>query len=563
MNQPERVALYARVSGDRQEKEKTIETQLMMLHERVRTDGLTVYAEYLDNPFTGTKANRPGLDRLMVDARQGLFSQVLVYHPDRLARGKPWLRPYLEEQLRRAGVRVTYLNYVVEDTPEGRLLDSMMTSLVEYEREHSLQRLRDGKLNKIARGANWRAARVFAYRYVPPEPGTKDGHLEVIEELRPAVCAVFQHAIDGRSLRWIAMWLTNQGVPTVKGGTWTDARVRAMLRNPLYIGRPTFGRYEHVEPKRRKKEYTKYSTRERPQEQWLYTDAPAIVTPAEQEAALAALARNRLHSKRNTKREYLLRGLTFCGMPHTETGEPCERRMSGVTEGTPANPRPIYRCNRCYPEPERMRMRRCRGRIDSDAADSQVWEHLKALLRRPDVLAQQFDAAQSDTVEAQAVAHQTVQRAAATLDDVERALSRLLDLHLAGTVDGDLYATKQTELVAQRDRCRAALEDAQGVLDRGDAATVQWAGVRAYCAEVADKLDTLPFEQRRTLVLTLVTRVDVYPDGLKIVGALPSLPPESPSGNGAGGGSGLQVERPVVRLTNTAHAVAFALQVAR
>jgi site-specific DNA recombinase len=521
-------ALYGRVSGDRQEKEATIETQVFKLRERMQAEGVPACEEYLDNPYTGTVANRPALDRLMADARAGRFTRLFIYHPDRLARGKPWLRPYLEDQLRRAGVSITYLTYVVEDTPEGRAMDAMMTAFAEYEREHSQQRLRDGKQAKIARNANWRAAPVFAYRYVPPPKGQKDGHFEVIEGLRPMVRAIFQHAIDGRSLRWITVWLIQQGVPTVKGGTWTPSGVRAILHNPLYAGRPTYGRYARVEPKRRENPYSRYSLKERPQEQWQHTTAPAIVTHEEQEAALAALSRNKILSRRNTKGEYLLSGIIFCATPHTETGEPCARRMRGVTDGPAAHPRVQYRCNRTYPEPDRMRMRKCRGHISAATVDTQVWGQLQALLRRPDVLTAQLDAAQSDTQEAQEAARRTVQRAAATLDDVERALSRLLDMHLAGTVDEALYAAKQAELVEQRERCRASLAEAQDMLDRGDAATARWAGVRAYCAAVADQLDELSFEQRRALVVQLVKRVIVYPDHVEIEGVLPSLPPAAP-----------------------------------
>jgi site-specific DNA recombinase len=39
---------------------------------------------------------------------------------------------------------------------------------------------------------------------------------------------------QGRSLRWIAAWLTRRGVPTKRGGRWHACTVRYVLHNGLY-----------------------------------------------------------------------------------------------------------------------------------------------------------------------------------------------------------------------------------------------------------------------------------------------------------------------------------------
>ena len=49
----------------------------------------------LEDRITGTRASRPGLDRLMSDARQGKFQVLVVWSCDQLARSvptswKPW-----------------------------------------------------------------------------------------------------------------------------------------------------------------------------------------------------------------------------------------------------------------------------------------------------------------------------------------------------------------------------------------------------------------------------------------------------------------------------------------
>src|SRR5690242_6161059 len=83
-------ATYARVSGDRQEKEKSIETQLFSIRQGCNPQGRPLHAEYLDNPFTGTVLHRPALDRCLADAFAGKFDLLFIDHPDRLSRGESW-----------------------------------------------------------------------------------------------------------------------------------------------------------------------------------------------------------------------------------------------------------------------------------------------------------------------------------------------------------------------------------------------------------------------------------------------------------------------------------------
>jgi DNA invertase Pin-like site-specific DNA recombinase len=63
-----RAALYARVSTGDQHPE----TQLLDLRALAKQRGLEIVREYTD-VISGAKAKRPGLDRLLSDARRGQF----------------------------------------------------------------------------------------------------------------------------------------------------------------------------------------------------------------------------------------------------------------------------------------------------------------------------------------------------------------------------------------------------------------------------------------------------------------------------------------------------------
>lgn len=83
-----RVAIYTRVSTQRQAQTQTIEQQLERLQSHVVSKSWTLEAEniYRDDGYSGAKLNRPDLDSLRDRAALAEFDLVLITAPDRLAR---------------------------------------------------------------------------------------------------------------------------------------------------------------------------------------------------------------------------------------------------------------------------------------------------------------------------------------------------------------------------------------------------------------------------------------------------------------------------------------------
>ena len=79
------VALYARVSTSQQENTATIESPWEALQASVAADDHTVLPEhlFLDNGVSGSRLDRPALDRLRDQAHLGDFEAVIILSPDR------------------------------------------------------------------------------------------------------------------------------------------------------------------------------------------------------------------------------------------------------------------------------------------------------------------------------------------------------------------------------------------------------------------------------------------------------------------------------------------------
>ncbi len=83
-----RVALYARVSTQRQAQAQTVEQQLDRLKNHANQQSWLVSSEltFRDDGYSGASLKRPGLDRLRDRAAARDLDVVLITAPDRLAR---------------------------------------------------------------------------------------------------------------------------------------------------------------------------------------------------------------------------------------------------------------------------------------------------------------------------------------------------------------------------------------------------------------------------------------------------------------------------------------------
>lgn len=80
--EPLRIAIYARVSTDRQDNDN----QLIQLREFAAKQGWKIVAEYVDTVSGSGKKERPQFKRMMLEASQRKFDLLLFWKLDRLSR---------------------------------------------------------------------------------------------------------------------------------------------------------------------------------------------------------------------------------------------------------------------------------------------------------------------------------------------------------------------------------------------------------------------------------------------------------------------------------------------
>ena len=204
--------------------------------------GWTLVSErYDDGGYTGGNLERPALQRLLHDIKQGQIDCVLVYKVDRLSRSLLDFARLMEIFERHQVCLVSVTQPLNTTSSLGRLTLNILLSFAQFEREMIADRTRD-KMAAARRKGKWVGGKpVLGY-----DVAATGGRLVVNAEEASRVQAVFGLYLQHRSLnvvleelqgrRWTTKhWRTRDGKEHL-GRPFTKPTLVRLLRNVLYLG---------------------------------------------------------------------------------------------------------------------------------------------------------------------------------------------------------------------------------------------------------------------------------------------------------------------------------------
>ena len=144
-----KIAIYARISTT--DKKQDLDTQLIPLKEFVEARNWSLHRIYTDE-LSGSKEDRPELQKLMNDAQKRKFDAVLVFRFDRFARSTKQLINALENFKSLNIDFISYQENVDTTTPAGKMMFTMISAFAEFEREIIRERVRAGIVKARAKG---------------------------------------------------------------------------------------------------------------------------------------------------------------------------------------------------------------------------------------------------------------------------------------------------------------------------------------------------------------------------------------------------------------------------
>ena len=317
------VGMYVRLSRDdeRAGESLSIENQKAVLNEYIKKQGFTLYDIYVDDGISGTTFDRPGVKRLLDDAKQGVINTVLVKDMSRFGRNYIMVGQYLDYVFPAFGIRFIALSDNIDtENKDTAAMDMMPITNVfnEWWAAATSKKLRAVRIQNAKKGKNGMSHAPYGYILGTDEKRT----LQVNEEVAPVVKRIFEMRAQGLTPRKIAdilnaeniltpndYRLSKTGVTTVPASLhlWNTSVLRTLLDNPAYIGTLAQHRTTTVS-------YKNHKWQRRPKEDWIVIEnAHEPIISKELWDRVKEIESSVSHGK-HTKRGYMhpLSGLLYC-----------------------------------------------------------------------------------------------------------------------------------------------------------------------------------------------------------------------------------------------------------
>jgi len=509
-------AVYARVSTLQQEQEATIDSQVAELEKYACEKGYRLSKEFyfLDQAVSGAQLARPALDRLRDLAAEGLFETVICLSPDRLSRqyAHLWI---LMDELKQVGVKVIFVNQPpVEDNPQGQLLLGIQGLFSEYERGVTADRMRRGKLHRVRRGELVNPVAPYGYRYIPVgEPN--GGHWEAHPIEKEVVSQVYTlYTEKSLTMSKIAAHLNENIAKTPpRGKGWGYSSVQAILKQPAYTGETHYNRtrtcHEAIGTPRKHGRGLRRSVihQERPKEEWIPIQAPALISKDLWQKAQERLKTNlKFSSRHNTAHFYLLRSLLVCDV--------CASTLIGRNA---ANGTGTYYCvnngkKRSPDVPAHTRV------VSGKDIEPLVWQAVMQLLQNPILLA---DAWENESQTNPGVPEEG-DRLQSRLKALERQWQRLLDLFQDEKIEKAELAKRKERLDQERQSIQTRLQQFDRLAQQERAKQIMLDDFAAFCQQVKANLENPTPQLQQEVIRLLIDHIVVGENEIVIKHIVPT-----------------------------------------
>jgi site-specific DNA recombinase len=529
-----RVAIYARVSGDQQAKEGTIDSQLEAIAQRLASDGLEGDPElrFVDDGCSGRTLVRPGLERLRDQAAAGAIDRLYVLDPDRFSRKYAYQILMLEE-LTHHGVEVVFLCNPLGQSPAENLLVQVQGIIAEYEDAKILERSRRGKLYAARRGSvSVLSGAPYGYRYVGKHEGDGEARYQVVANEARVVRRIFTWVGQDRcSIGEVCRRLKGEGVSTRTGkAAWDRSVIWSTLKNPAYKGTAAFGktrsgpfkpqklRAQRGRPQHPRRPVSRVDTAS---DDRIFIDVPAIVDEALFDAVQSQLEENRQRRRaRPQGGRYLLQGLIVC----KRCGYGCYGKPTSRASAKGRIPYAYYRCTGS--DGYRFGGQRLcwNKQVRTDLMDAAVWEDVRSLLSEPERIRAEYERRRQKTRPDDG---REVDQVTKLINQVKRSISRLIDAYEEGIIEKSEFeprigAARQRLSRLEDERVRKADEESQESELR-----LLIGQLEEFAKQVSEGLREPDWATQRQIIRALVKQVEIDEGEIRIVYRVSPSPFES------------------------------------
>ena len=358
-------AIYVRTSSEHQAERSSPEEQERDCRALAEQNGLTVIAVYQDieryrakrrlvDP-SGTRTDRPGLNRMLEAAAAGKFGVILAWREDRLYRGLRAMM-FVLDVIQEHNLQVI----LVKDTFDPKMAP-IKAWVAGMELEAIRERMTMGVKARLRSGKANTGQDRYGYK-------RKGENIVVVEEEAEWVRQIFEWYNRSVPLKEIRRRLIQAGAP--QKGSSTPRKIEWAISSIQGILKSAYNYAYGV------KTYTRAG-------ETFEISIEPIITMETYKRYVKVRESNKSYPSRNVKRDYLIGGLMYCQCPRKWGARGASYKKGNKRRSKPTG---VYFCGQRH---EEVRHPDCPKTIGSKKADDYVWGKVVEVLDQPDVLISQ------------------------------------------------------------------------------------------------------------------------------------------------------------------------------
>ena len=408
--------------------------------------------------------NHPECRRMMEDVKAGKIEALIFSKLARLARSTRDLLEFSDFFREHKADLVSLKENIDTGTHGGRLFYTMIAAMAQWEREEISSRVREAVAVRAKMGKHIGGAAPFGYQW-------QDGDLVLEPDEAPVRTLMYELFEKLQRVRAVAKELNERGLRNRKGNPFSPTTIRNYLLDPVSKG---MRRTNHTE-----KNPVTGKTEPKPESEWIYIPAPAVVSEEVWTRVTASFERRSEDRKKRPGRRsrHLFTGLLRCA---------CGKKMYVPSRSAQ------YECKACSnniatDDIEAIFLEKLRGWLTP--------ETVAAILLQTDQLVQERKA----LVESLTRQHQ----------EAEADLDRLFDLHAKGEVPTEGFRLRYEPKAERVSSLAQELATVQGELDCFQTALLSEEQALSEAEGLLGGLETLDPDLKRETVQTLVEEIQV------------------------------------------------------
>ena len=224
--------IYTRVSSLEQVEGTSLESQEKICRNYAEKENIEILEVFVERGESAKTANRTEFSKAIVfcSNKKQKINYFIVYKLDRFARNQDD-HGVVRGVLKKYGTDLRSATEPINETPVGRLMEGVISSVAEFDNSIRSERSKGGMIEKVKQGF-WVWRPPMGYKRL-----SKGGNLVVDDEIAPYIKMAFEEYAKGTySYRSLSDFLEERGFRTRTGKKPCQQLMEKIIRNPIYCG---------------------------------------------------------------------------------------------------------------------------------------------------------------------------------------------------------------------------------------------------------------------------------------------------------------------------------------